>query len=721
MLVLDAFYLLPQPMEGRNKYRQRFFGLLMCAMLSMLFPAMLLAQKDQIEEIKSYNRKFPSVKKDSVAIYLDSAQKMAPSNNMRAVGLINRAIELCIISNDRSREALAYLALGNIQQNLGQHSLAIDNYRRVIRAFDTLGKNKISKKEYEKSFEITEDNTTLFHAYVQMAVSQMETGMSSEALKNIDIGLGLNAVDLLEGQRNEAKRVKAKILISENKPDAAIQLLNEILKEERSAGNKRGEAETLYRLGDAYAKKIDYPASNQYYTLAKQLADNGSFAEISLAANNALALYYRLSGELEKEIQIRQSNISINEQYNNSLAVSKENLEIGNAYLRNNDVQQAEPFLRQGLMEMNEANLAPSAIEAVDQPLFVQYKSARFRESAEGFLKLAEGFYNQSNYQKAIEYYNLYSQLQDSLELAREEELTRAISLSSSIGKNQQRLELLEKETALNDRSIEILRKDQELKGQQIFNRNLIILSLIGCIAAILIAGWIIFRNIRARRKADKLLALRSLTGQMNPHFIFNALNSVNEFVAARDELAANRYLTSFSKLMRQVLDDSRKTLITLSDELEMLNHYLKLEHARFSDKFDYQLEIAEELKDSELMIPPMLVQPYVENAVWHGLRYKSVKGELNIIFRLAQGQLEIYIQDNGIGTKKSRELKTSNQKRQSSVGMKNTETRMNLLNEIYSTAIAVSITELTPGADDPGTSVKLTIPLDLEKLVNTI
>lgn len=721
MFVLDAFYLLPQPMEGRNKYRQRFFGLLMCAMLSMLFPAMLLAQKDQIEEIKSYNRKFPSVKKDSVAIYLDSAQKMAPSNNMRAVGLINRAIELCIISNDRSREALAYLALGNIQQNLGQHSLAIDNYRRVIRAFDTLGKNKISKKEYEKSFEITEDNTTLFHAYVQMAVSQMETGMSSEALKNIDIGLGLNAVDLLEGQKNEAKRVKAKILISENKPDAAIQLLNEILNEERSAGNQRGEAETLYRLGDAYAKKIDYPASNQYYTLAKQLADNGGFAEISLAANNALALYYRLSGELEKEIQIRQSNISINEQYNNSLAVSKENLEIGNAYLRNNDVQQAEPFLRQGLMEMNEANLAPSAIEAVDQPLFVQYKSARFRESAEGFLKLAEGFYNQSNYQKAIEYYNLYSQLQDSLELAREEELTRAISLSSSIGKNQQRLELLEKETALNDRSIEILRKDQELKGQQIFNRNLIILSLIGCIAAILIAGWIIFRNIRARRKADKLLALRSLTGQMNPHFIFNALNSVNEFVAARDELAANRYLTSFSKLMRQVLDDSRKTLITLSDELEMLNHYLKLEHARFSDKFDYHLEIAEELKDSELMIPPMLVQPYVENAVWHGLRYKSVKGELNIIFRLAQGQLEIYIQDNGIGTKKSRELKTSNQKRQSSVGMKNTETRMNLLNEIYSTAIAVSITELNPGADDPGTSVKLTIPLDLEKLVNTI
>jgi hypothetical protein len=719
MFVLDAFYLLPQPMKGSKKYSSGLFGLLLCAMLSILYPSSLSAQKDQIEEKKSYNRKFPSVKKDSVAIYLDSAQKMAPSNNMRAVGLINRAIELCIISNDRSREALAYLALGNIQQNLGQHSLAIENYRRVIRSFEVMGKNKFSKKEYERSIDLPEDNTALFHAYVQMAVSQMETGMSAEALKHIDIGLGLDAVDLLEGQRNEAKRVKAKILISENKPDASIQLLNEILNEERKLRNQRGEAETLYRLGDAYAKKIDYPASNQYYTLAKQLADNGGFAEISLAANNALALYYRLSGELEKEIQIRQSNISINEQYNNSLAVSKENLEIGNAYLRNNNVEQAEPFLRQGLAEMNDANLNAPSLEAVDQPLFVQYKSARFRESAEGFLKLAEGFYNKSNFQKAIEYYTLYSQLQDSLELARDEELARAISLSSNIGKNQQRLELLEKETALNDRSIDILRKDQELKEQQLFNRNLIILTLLGCIAAILIGGFIIYRNIQARRRADKMLALRSLTGQMNPHFIFNALNSVNEFVAARDELAANRYLTSFSKLMRQVLDDSRKTLITLNDELEMLNHYLKLEHARFSDKFDYQLEISDELRDTDLMIPPMLVQPYVENAVWHGLRYKPEKGQLMIKFHVIRNFLEISIEDNGIGVAKSRELKTYNQKRQSSVGMKNTETRLNLLNEIYATGIQVSISELYPGDEEPGTAIRLIIPLGLEKLVN--
>jgi LytS/YehU family sensor histidine kinase len=297
--------------------------------------------------------------------------------------------------------------------------------------------------------------------------------------------------------------------------------------------------------------------------------------------------------------------------------------------------------------------------------------------------------------------------------------LARAISISSNIGKNQQRLELLEKETALNDRSIEILKRDQELKSEQIFNRNLIIITLIGCIVAILAAGFMIYKNIQARRKADKLLALRSLAGQMNPHFIFNALNSVNEFVAARDELAANRYLTSFSRLMRQVLDDSRKTLITLGEELEMLGHYLKLEHARFSDKFDYDLQVAPELRDSELMIPPMMIQPYLENAVWHGLRYKSSKGQLRIVLSVQDDMLEIRIEDNGIGVIKSRELKTRNQKRQYSVGMKNTETRINLLNEIYGTRISVTIHELQPDAEEPGTIVCLRAPLALEQLVN--
>lgn len=696
------------------KIRLHILFIVLCVATSSL----VQAQKE-IKEVQVQRKKFPSNKTDSVSIYLDSAQILAPTNSMRAISKINRAIELCISSNDNNREALAYLALGNIQQDLGQHTLAIENYRRAIRVSQRIDSKRYVSKEKMSDAGMTESGSTLYHAHVQMAVSQIETGLTDEALRNVETALSEYSFDLPELQVSEARRLKAKILILQNKTDEAIRLLTDVLSVERKNGNLRGVSETLYRLGDAQARKNDYNRSNQYYAEAKSIADANGYTEISVAANNALALYYRFSGELEKEIEIRQSNISLNQQYNNSLAISKENLEIGNAYLRNNEVDKAEAYLRRGLTEMNASASEAPMSESVDESLFMQYKSARFRESAEGFLKLAEGFYKNSNYQKAIEYYNLYSQLQDSLELAREEELARAISISSNIGKNQQRLELLEKETALNDRSIEILKRDQELKGQQIFNRNLIILTLIGCIVAILIAGFVIYKNIQARRKADKLLALRSLAGQMNPHFIFNALNSVNEFVAARDELAANRYLTSFSRLMRQVLDDSRKTLITLGEELEMLGHYLKLEHARFSDKFDYDLDVAAELLDSELMIPPMMIQPYVENAVWHGLRYKSAKGLLHIRLSVQSGMLEIRIEDDGIGVKKSKELKTHNQKRQSSVGMKNTETRIGLLNEIYGAQISVTIHELHAGAEEPGTSVCLRIPITMEKLVH--
>ena len=113
----------------------------------------------------------------------------------------------------------------------------------------------------------------------------------------------------------------------------------------------------------------------------------------------------------------------------------------------------------------------------------------------------------------------------------------------------------------------------------------------------------------------------------MNPHFIFNALNSVNGYIAKNDERKANRYLSDFSILMRAVLENSEKDFIPLNKEIELLQLYLKLEHSRFSDKFSYDIQIDSQVKITEFNIPPMLLQPYVENAIWHGLRYKEEIG----------------------------------------------------------------------------------------------
>ena len=117
----------------------------------------------------------------------------------------------------------------------------------------------------------------------------------------------------------------------------------------------------------------------------------------------------------------------------------------------------------------------------------------------------------------------------------------------------------------------------------------------------------------------------------MNPHFIFNSLNSVNQFIATNNELEANQYLTKFSKLMRGVMENSKDDFISFQEELDLLKNYLALEKSRFSDKFDYEIFVDENLLNSNLQIPGMLVQPFLENSIWHGLRYLEHKGFLKL------------------------------------------------------------------------------------------
>lgn len=142
-----------------------------------------------------------------------------------------------------------------------------------------------------------------------------------------------------------------------------------------------------------------------------------------------------------------------------------------------------------------------------------------------------------------------------------------------------------------------------------------------------------------------------------------------------------------------------------------MLKLYLQLEHARFSEKFDYVVRIDQELLEGDQFVPPMIVQPFLENAVWHGLRYREQKGELLLGMTESEKGLTITIRDNGVGVNRSRELKTRNQKKQNSVGMQNIHTRVALLNDLYQSGITIQVNEASPGADFPGTIVQIVIP----------
>jgi LytS/YehU family sensor histidine kinase len=183
-----------------------------------------------------------------------------------------------------------------------------------------------------------------------------------------------------------------------------------------------------------------------------------------------------------------------------------------------------------------------------------------------------------------------------------------------------------------------------------------------------------------------KLLAesqLMALRAQMNPHFVFNCLNSIQECIVTQKYGEASLYLNKFAKLFRSVLNNSSKGMVTLSEETEVLELYLALEHMRFEKSFTYTIHIDEELETDEMLIPSMLLQPYVENALWHGLMHKEGERKCCISFKRKTNHVfSCEIEDNGIGRKKALELKEqqNKSKRHVSRGMAISKDRIDLL-----------------------------------------
>jgi Histidine kinase/7TM diverse intracellular signalling len=208
-----------------------------------------------------------------------------------------------------------------------------------------------------------------------------------------------------------------------------------------------------------------------------------------------------------------------------------------------------------------------------------------------------------------------------------------------------------------------------------------------------------------------EITALRS---QMNPHFIFNCLNSIKLYSLENDSESASVYLTKFSKLIRLVLDNSRSERLTLEKEIETLRLYIEMEIMRFKEKVTYEMIISPEIDQQYVEIPPLLIQPYVENAIWHGLMHKEFGGKVSILVNLlAENMLEIQIIDNGVGREKSLEYKSKTATIHKSFGMKVTNERIELINQIYKTAAKVEIIDLYDRKHTGvGTKVIIQIPI---------
>jgi two-component system, LytTR family, sensor kinase len=263
--------------------------------------------------------------------------------------------------------------------------------------------------------------------------------------------------------------------------------------------------------------------------------------------------------------------------------------------------------------------------------------------------------------------------------------------------------------------------KELELLSLRLRNQKLLIYGSTGLFVLSLLVGLLLLSRakINAKRRISEMnrkiseITQANLRQQMNPHFIFNTLNSIQYYMYQHDKLATNNYLTKFSSLMRKVLENSQHTSVPLRDEMDALNLYLELEMIRFKDKFDYEINIDEEIDTLLYKVPTMLIQPYVENSICHGLMPGETKGSLKIDLKLKNDYISCTIEDNGIGREAASQKKKISEKNHNSLGTQIIASRLDLVNALYGTSLKTIYTDLKNENGEPtGTRVEIQIPI---------
>ena len=202
---------------------------------------------------------------------------------------------------------------------------------------------------------------------------------------------------------------------------------------------------------------------------------------------------------------------------------------------------------------------------------------------------------------------------------------------------------------------------------------------------------------------------LAALQAQMNPHFVFNALNSIKRMILDSDNERASRYLSKFALMIRMTLEHSKDIFVTLDENIEYLKAYLEMEQLRFDDSFSYNILISESIDQSETAIPSLMIQPLVENAIWHGLMLADGDKKIMIAFTQHENKIICTIEDNGIGIHQSEKLKEINKTPHRSHGLENLQKRIKIMNEKYDTECSLEITDLEDICKDrSGTRVVL-------------
>ncbi len=556
-------------------------------------------------------------------------------------------LKKAVRTKDESAEAESYYNIGESYFKAGNYSKSEEYFLKSKNIYEKINDRKNLEKVTRKLAQSQENQNKL-----KSALSNYESASKigySRAARNINS----NDVSRISAPTSvqKAEAIRSNLVISEKE------------------NNKEDLAAGYSQMAEVNIENKNIPKAEENLNTAYKISKEEA-PQQALAINQKLTDFYVETKNFDKAIEAKKSVLMENFVKENSQKKVEQIQELAEIYIKKNDPKEAIALLR-------------NAYE-------IALQKGHTLEAQKTVKKLDSLYQTSQNINASV---NLYRDF--------------LVKLPDLVSKDKSLVD--EKILEDTEMKIEQLEQEKKLKDELIRKKNMFNYSLIA--ALLVLSGLIIFifRTLKKVKIKNKKIALQSLRREMNPHFIFNSLNSVNHFIATNNELEANQYLTRFSKLMRGVMENSTEDFIPFQQELDLLHNYLSLEKTRFVDKFDYEIEVDESLKAQSLKVPGMLVQPFLENAIWHGLRYRTEKGFLSLKFEKNNDFLNILIEDNGIGIEESKKQKTEHQKNRKGRGMKNTLERIALLNDLYQKNIDCAITDKK---DIPGVLVKISYKL---------
>ncbi|BDS09741.1 tetratricopeptide repeat-containing sensor histidine kinase [Aureispira anguillae] len=499
----------------------------------------------------------------------------------------------------------------------------------------------------------------------------------------------------------------------------------------KQISNKKSMVLGYYHIGKSYSHLKDTNKAVMYYNKATTYF--GAEKDKNLAALIYIeqGLIYMQKNALSKAQQLMMAGLELSKKMHNTRGIAYGNYALGclaNYQQYNNQALEYFSTAQTIYEELDDDLGSAQVLEGMAK---VELERGQYK-AAEGYLTTAlstarasramvltkdlyqtmfDVYMGGGEYKKAIRYYQKYHLVKDSIfNRDKNREIAEIQIKHKTRELEREHAELAEKHN-LTLKLSEESRRNQELKNTQNWY---IILALIGGLLLIVIIGLLVFRQDKLKTQIRETeLEQRALRSQMNPHFMFNSLNSIQSLIATDNNAEASIYLAKFSRLMRRILQNSRQAYIPLRQEIEFLDNYIELEQRRFKEAFDYELDKNEIEDDHFVMIPPLVIQPFIENAIIHGLLRKSEKGTLKIKFEdYDKSLIKCTIMDNGIGRKAAAAFKTDQS--QESLGIKITEQRLKYLT--LKEKISVPFIHVIDLEDDKGvalgTQVELLLPI---------